>query len=50
MPVIDDCVQRATGKVVDPDMIPYLMVLRLRYFEKANDAAGCRNTAESGKG
>jgi hypothetical protein len=46
VPVIDECVTRAAGKVVDPRMIPTVMDLRLRHFEKAKDAAGCRATAE----
>jgi hypothetical protein len=32
--------------VGDPNWIPTLLDLRLRCFEKANDAAGCRATAE----
>jgi serine/threonine protein kinase len=46
VPLIDDCVRRATGKVVDPDLLPGVMLLRLRHFEKVRDAAGCRQTAE----
>src|SRR5262249_20608110 len=46
VPVIDDCVQRATGKVVHPHLLPGLMVLRLRLFEKARDAVGCGQPAE----
>jgi tetratricopeptide (TPR) repeat protein len=45
VPVIDDCVERAAGKVVDPNLLPSVMDLRLRHFEKAKDAAGCRQTA-----
>jgi hypothetical protein len=44
--VIDDCIQRATGKVVDPRIVPGVMDLRLRHFEKTKDPAGCRQTAE----
>jgi tetratricopeptide (TPR) repeat protein len=47
VPVIDDCVQRAAGKVVDPHLLPGVMDLRLRHFEKTKDAAGCRQTAET---
>jgi tetratricopeptide (TPR) repeat protein len=46
VPLIDDCVRRAAGRVVDPYLIPDVMDRRLRYFEKAKDAAGCRATAE----
>jgi serine/threonine protein kinase/tetratricopeptide (TPR) repeat protein len=46
VPVIDDCVRRATGKVVHPSLIPGVMWLRLRYYEQIKDAAGCRRTAE----
>lgn len=44
--IIDDCTKRAAGKVVNPRLIPFLMDLRLRAFEKTKDAAGCRSTAE----
>jgi serine/threonine protein kinase/tetratricopeptide (TPR) repeat protein len=43
--IIDDCVQRASGKVVDPRLLPAVMDLRLRHFEKTKDPAGCRQTA-----
>ncbi|HLJ93835.1 MAG TPA: serine/threonine-protein kinase [Gemmataceae bacterium] len=46
VPIIDDCVQRAAGKVIDPPLFPFVMALRLRHFEKAKDPAGCRQTAE----
>jgi eukaryotic-like serine/threonine-protein kinase len=44
--LIDECVQRAAGKVVDPRLLPGVLVLRLRHFERLKDAAGCRRTAE----
>jgi tetratricopeptide (TPR) repeat protein len=44
--IIDECLKRAAGKVVDPQLIPIVLDLRLRHFEKANDAAGCRQTAQ----
>jgi tetratricopeptide (TPR) repeat protein len=50
LPVIDECVRRATGQVVDPRLLPCLMDLRLRHFEKARDAAGCRQTAAMWEG
>jgi tetratricopeptide (TPR) repeat protein len=45
VPIIDECVTRAAGKVVHPQLIPELMDVRLRHFQKANDPAGCRATA-----
>jgi len=44
--LIDECLKQAAGKVVHPRLIPAVMDIRLRYFEKAKDAAGCRQTAE----
>jgi serine/threonine protein kinase/tetratricopeptide (TPR) repeat protein len=46
LPIIDECVQRAAGKDVDPDLFSGVMDLRLRHFEKKKDAAGCRATAK----
>ena len=46
LPVIDECVRRATSKIVAPRLRPRVMDLRLRHFEKTGDAAGCRQTAE----
>ena len=46
VPIIDECVQRTEGQIVDRRLIPCVMNLRLRYFAKARDAAGCRDTAE----
>jgi serine/threonine protein kinase len=46
VPVIDECVRRATGQVVAARLLPRVMGLRLRHFQKAGDAAGCRQTAE----
>jgi serine/threonine protein kinase/tetratricopeptide (TPR) repeat protein len=48
--VIDECVRRAAGKEVQPDLLLDLMALRLRHFQKARDAAGCRQTAEMWEG
>jgi non-specific serine/threonine protein kinase/serine/threonine-protein kinase len=44
--IIDECVRLATGKVVDPGLIPAVLGVRLRLFAKNNDAAGCRATSE----
>jgi serine/threonine protein kinase/tetratricopeptide (TPR) repeat protein len=47
VPVIDECVRRAAGKVCcRSDLLPGVMDLRLRHFEKTGDATGCRQTAE----
>jgi eukaryotic-like serine/threonine-protein kinase len=46
IPLIDECVARSAGKKVDPRMIPIVIELRLRHFQKNKDAAGCRATAE----
>ena len=36
----------SAGKVVNPRMLPSVIDLRLRHFQKAKDAAGCRATTE----
>jgi hypothetical protein len=46
LPVIDQCVRHAAGKVLRPRLLTDVMDLRLRHFEKAGNAAGCRQTAE----
>ena len=43
---IDECVARASGKAVDPRLIPSGINLRVTYFRKLGDPAGCRTTAE----
>jgi serine/threonine protein kinase/tetratricopeptide (TPR) repeat protein len=51
VPIIDECVRRAAGKDYCPrDLLPGVLILRLRYFEKAGDATGCRQTAEMWEG
>jgi serine/threonine protein kinase/tetratricopeptide (TPR) repeat protein len=47
VPIIDAVARRAAGKVVDPRLLPGVMDLRLRHFEKDRDAMGCRQTAET---
>jgi tetratricopeptide (TPR) repeat protein len=42
---IDQCMERAAGKTVDPRLVPGTMDLRLRIFEKKRDVAGCLETA-----
>src|SRR5262249_44793718 len=44
--VIDECFPRAAKNPGAGWFIPDLLALRLRYFEKAKDATGCRQTAE----
>jgi serine/threonine protein kinase/tetratricopeptide (TPR) repeat protein len=46
VPVIDECVRRAAGQAVPPRLLPGVTELRLRHFQAAGDAAGCRRTAE----
>jgi serine/threonine protein kinase len=46
VPIIDDCVQRAIHKVLDPRLLPSVMDLRLRHVQKTKDPVGCRQTAE----
>jgi tetratricopeptide (TPR) repeat protein len=45
VPLIDECVRRAAGKAGQQELLTGVMVVRLRVFEKARDAAGCRQTA-----
>jgi serine/threonine protein kinase len=45
--IIDECFRRAAGKqCCRRDLLPGLMITRLRHFEKIRDATGCRQTAE----
>src|SRR5262249_16285949 len=46
LPIIDECLKRAAGKDVYPDLNRSLMRHRLRHFEETKDAAGCQATAE----
>jgi serine/threonine protein kinase len=46
VPIIDECFQRAVGKVVHPYLLPSVMSMRLWHFAKTNNVAGCRQTAE----
>jgi hypothetical protein len=50
LPIIDEFIQRGTGKDVDPRSWAQVMELRLRYFEKTKDGAGCRKTASLWEG
>jgi serine/threonine protein kinase/tetratricopeptide (TPR) repeat protein len=45
VPVIDECVRRGAGTTVAARLLPAVLDLRLRHFQKAHDAAGCRQTA-----
>jgi len=44
--VIDDLLKLASGQASDSTLIAKLIDVRLRHFQKARDAAGCRTTAE----
>jgi serine/threonine protein kinase len=45
LPVIDECLRHTAGKALRPYLLPGVIDLRLRHFEKLGDAAGCRQTA-----
>ncbi len=45
VPILDECLQRSVGKRIHQNF-PEVADYRLRYFEKARDAEGCRTTAE----
>jgi tetratricopeptide (TPR) repeat protein len=45
VPFLDECLERAVGKRVHRNFAE-VADLRLRYFQAANDPAGCRKTAE----
>jgi hypothetical protein len=45
VPIIDECLRRATGKEVDASVIQRALDLRLRHYQKIRDAAGCLETA-----
>ncbi len=47
LPIIDECLERSEGEIVLPRMIESATFVRLRLFQKANDAAGCRETADT---
>jgi eukaryotic-like serine/threonine-protein kinase len=46
-PMIDECLRLAAGKNVESSVLLTAYDARLRICEKAKDAAGCRQTAES---
>jgi serine/threonine protein kinase/tetratricopeptide (TPR) repeat protein len=46
-PMIDECLRLAAGKNVDSSVLFSAYNARLRIYEKAKDAAGCRQTAET---
>lgn len=46
VPLIDECLRLAHGQLVHPALVPNLVDQRIRIFEAANDADGCRATAE----
>ena len=45
VPILDECLNRAVGKRVHRNFAD-VADFRLRYFQEAQDAAGCRTTAE----
>jgi tetratricopeptide (TPR) repeat protein len=47
IPLIDACMAHAAGKLVDPRLLPAVIILRLRHFQNTNDPGGCRTTAET---
>jgi serine/threonine protein kinase/tetratricopeptide (TPR) repeat protein len=46
-PMVDECLRRAAGKNLDASVLFSAYDARLRICEKAKDAAGCRQAAES---
>ena len=44
--IIDECLRRAAGKVVDSRLMPSALGTRQRAFARLKDASGCRRTAE----
>jgi tetratricopeptide (TPR) repeat protein/peroxiredoxin/tRNA A-37 threonylcarbamoyl transferase component Bud32 len=46
LPLVDDALARATKRPGDPHLVPGLVDVRLRHFQNAKDAGGCRATAE----
>jgi serine/threonine protein kinase/tetratricopeptide (TPR) repeat protein len=50
VPVIDECIRRASRTDVPPGLLAGVMDLRLRLFQMAGDAAGCRQTAAMREG
>jgi serine/threonine protein kinase/tetratricopeptide (TPR) repeat protein len=46
-PMIDECLRLAAGKNVDASVLFSAYNARMRIYEKAKDAAGCRQTAET---
>jgi hypothetical protein len=45
IPIIDECVWRASGKGFDPHLLESALSLRLQHFETRKDAAGWRQSA-----
>ena len=44
--MIDECLNSANGKRVDPQLVPSVLELRLRVFEKQKQGPDCSRTAE----
>jgi serine/threonine protein kinase/tetratricopeptide (TPR) repeat protein len=46
LPIIDECIQRAAGQVVHPQLLAGLMHSRLEHFARMKNAEACRQSAE----
>jgi len=46
-PTLDECVQPAAGKAVDPRLLPGTIDVRLPHCARIKDAVGCRQAAKS---
>jgi hypothetical protein len=47
LPLIDECLQRAAGQLIDPEFAASVVELRLMHFAQTPDAADCRKLAET---
>jgi non-specific serine/threonine protein kinase/serine/threonine-protein kinase len=47
LPIVDECLRLAKGKDVDSSFVSQACDIQMRYFQKARDAAGCRQTTET---
>jgi tetratricopeptide (TPR) repeat protein len=45
VPLLDDCLARAAGQAAHLRLVPFLLDIRLRAFQKQKAAAGCLETA-----
>lgn len=49
IPLVDECLNRVKENVTETQVIPGLLELRLKYFEKLKDVKGCQETARIGE-